>query len=873
MAGSSFRTRSRQFCLGAVAAIALLQTLLGLAGLTAAAFGVERPPLSATEIPDLFRLVAIASFGSLAAYLLLGARKDPRVPLLGTLFLVLGVFYASPAIESLALALPAGAAKGVRLLAAIRVDALTPALLWLFFRDFPRALEWPRTVRAVSWIIRICVLASIGLISINLAIAAGLDAPALAHFDRANPASQYWTVVFGLVLPVPAFIVWRLRHAPEDERRRVRLFSIGMAIGGVPPILLAILPAFSKSVEGWARQGQAGIRLAQALVLVSIIWVAANTTYAIAVQQVLQIGAILRKAAQYAVARGATGAITALPFLGMVAFLYRLRGEPISGLFDGIRPFLIFGLFASGFGLLRVRRAAMGVIDQVLFRESYDARRILSDVAERSRTIQSIDRLASSLTSEIDRALHLESVAILVEDPELDAFVPLSGPARALPRSSPLIRVLSESHGPLLVELDRRGSVLHTLPDADRQWLADAAVEVAVPLMGSAGSPIGLLTLGAKRSELPYSKEDLLLLSALGSAAGISLENRLLHASAGRRHGNVQQELAAAECSRCGWLGSAGEERCPECSAELARAHLPLAPFGKFRLERRLGAGAMGVVYRATDVTLGRSVALKTLPVTSPEDSVRLRREARAMAAITHPNLALIFGAETWQGTPVLVMEYLAGGTLAERLSEGPLTPSAALRLASTLASVLDRAHASGILHRDIKPSNIGFTDLQVPKLLDFGLVRIAGESAVAAGMRAAEQLEIGLSDSGLAGTPLYMSPEALIGAPVDPTFDLWSLSVVAFEAIAGFHPFERDTPARTLAAIREGCTVELSHQFPGSQGVVAELFATLLAPEQRHRPSTARKLEQLFEEAERTLSSSLTGASSEALHPGAPPH
>ena len=134
----------------------------------------------------------------------------------------------------------------------------------------------------------------------------------------------------------------------------------------------------------------------------------------------------------------------------------------------------------------------------------------------------------------------------------------------------------------------------------------------------------------------------------------------------------------------------------------------------------------MGVVYRAKDLTLGRAVALKTLPATSPEDSARLRREARAMAAITHPNLALIFGVETWQGTPILVIEYLAGSTLAERLPTGPMAWEEVLELSLVLASVLERVHGSGILHRDVKPSNIGFTEEDVPKLLDFGLVRIS---------------------------------------------------------------------------------------------------------------------------------------------------
>jgi hypothetical protein len=846
------RVRASRLWLAAVGAFGSLQILLGLAGLVAAAAGIERPRLTPSEIPDGFRLIAVASFSSLAAYLLLGGRRDRRVSLLGTLFLVQGVFYASPAIESLALALPRGPASAVRLLGAIRVDAFTPAIVWSFFRDFPRALEWPRTRRVVSSIVWFCSFAALALIAANLALALGASGPALARFDRANPASRYWTVVFGLLVPAPFFILWRVRRAPEEERRRVRLFASGLAVGAVPPIVAGLLPTFFQGIEDWARRGLTGVRAMQALVLVSIVSVAGITAYAVVVQRVLDVGAILRKAAQYAAARVVTGLLAALPFGAVVVLLYQRRDEPIAALFAGARPLLMLGLVAAGLAVLRVRRAVMVVIDRLLFRESHDARRTLAEVARRSRATHSIDELASSLSVEIDRALHLESLALLVLDTERDAFVPVTGAARVLARSSALLAVVSRHGAPLVVTLDRRGSPLQELPDEDRQWLADGAVELIVPLVGSADSILGLLTLGPKRSELPFSREDLLLLSAIGAAAGIGLENRLLRDSARPRARDEIEESAALECARCGWVGAPGPAGCPECSGSLSRAHLPQALLGKFRLERRIGAGAMGVVYRATDLALGRAVALKTLPVTTPEDSVRLRREARAMAAITHPNLALIFGAETWQGTPVLVMEYLAGGTLADRLATGPLAPAAAIRISLRLASVLERAHDSGLLHRDVKPSNVGFTHEDVPKLLDFGLARIAGESAAAAAARALDASGTALSRSGAAGTLLYMSPEALLGAPPDPTFDLWSLGVVTFEALAGRHPFERRTLAETLEAIRQGHTLELPD--PLFRGALRELFATLLARERGRRPTTARRLAQLLEETDRAL-------------------
>jgi hypothetical protein len=411
---------------------------------------------------------------------------------------------------------------------------------------------------------------------------------------------------------------------------------------------------------------------------------------------------------------------------------------------------------------------------------------------------------------------------------------------RRLERSSALVDLLAEEAQPLRVDLDRLASPLQSLPEDDRIWLADAGAAILLPLTGAKSEISGILSLGPKRSELPYSREDLLLLSALGGSVGTTLENRRLREVAAARPMGVPEERNAAECTSCGHVMAPELTACNECGGTTRGCPLPQSLFGKCRLDRRVGRGGMGVVYRATDLSLGRPVALKTLPATSPEDSARLRREARAMAAITHPNLALIFGVETWQGTPILVIEYLAGSTLAERLATGPLAWGEALALSLVLANVLDRVHSSGILHRDVKPSNIGFTEEEVPKLLDFGLVQIVQRDSI--GWTGDLALEGTATESGLSGTPLYMSPEALSGERSDPTFDLWSLGVVGFEAIAGKHPFERETPEETLQAIQHGSAIGLREARPDCPGAIVDLFGKVLARERTRRPSTARE-------------------------------
>jgi serine/threonine protein kinase len=151
-----------------------------------------------------------------------------------------------------------------------------------------------------------------------------------------------------------------------------------------------------------------------------------------------------------------------------------------------------------------------------------------------------------------------------------------------------------------------------------------------------------------------------------------------------------------------------------------------------------------------------------------------------------HPNLGLIFGAELWHRTPVLVIELLEGGTLAERLTRGPLPVDEAVSLTLSLCGAVDALHSAGLLHGDIKPSNIGFTANGTPKLLDFGLARLLSTTTIPS----AELADAAVSQSTIGGTPLYLPPEAFEHARPSSAFDRWALGVVLFEMIAGRHPF-----------------------------------------------------------------------------------
>ena len=210
----------------------------------------------------------------------------------------------------------------------------------------------------------------------------------------------------------------------------------------------------------------------------------------------------------------------------------------------------------------------------------------------------------------------------------------------------------------------------------------------------------------------------------------------------------------------------------------------------------------MGEVYRARDSKLRRDVAIKVLPEAMRRDAVRLarfEREARALAALSHPNIAAIHGLEQHVELNALVLELVEGETLASRIARGPVTVTDALAIAGQVAAALDAAHAKGIVHRDLKPANIVITPAGLVKVLDFGLATIA-----AAGDSSVDETEtVGRTHDGMVvGTPAYMSPEQARGLAVDKRTDIWAFGCVLYEMLTGRRLFDGNSAAETLAFV-----------------------------------------------------------------------
>jgi serine/threonine protein kinase len=389
------------------------------------------------------------------------------------------------------------------------------------------------------------------------------------------------------------------------------------------------------------------------------------------------------------------------------------------------------------------------------------------------------------------------------------------------------------------------------LPATERGWLETLGVRLIVPITGTRERLVGVLLLGLRMSDEPYSATDVRLLQGIAAQIGLVYENQHLQERV-RLDADVRRDVLARledrrvsllkECPVCGVCYESAADRCDRDGAELALT-LPIERTldGKYRLERALGRGGFGAVFEAADLRLQRQVAAKVMMGSlfgDPSALRRFEREARAAARIDHPTITRVYDyGAVGSGGAYLIMELVAGRTWRAKLQHsGVIAPVRASEWFRQLLDGLQFAHAMGIVHRDLKPENVMIVETpggDALKIMAFGLAKVLDTGT-------------GVTESvTVAGTPMgtlgYVAPEMLTDGVVDERADIFAIGVMVVETLTGTRPFGGHTPEAILTAL-----LRCEYHLPGTSAEVRALDAVVqrcVAKDARDRYGSAAEL------------------------------
>ncbi|MEO8025230.1 MAG: protein kinase [Bryobacteraceae bacterium] len=581
------------------------------------------------------------------------------------------------------------------------------------------------------------------------------------------------------------------RLGEGDLRRRLRWMAWGAVAGTVPSIgaslVWAVLRAAGDDNE-WASTISAFTRVTNALAVITPI----TMSYAILKHRVLGIQVVIRLGVQYLLASQSLRLILFLPLAGLVAVVLRNPDKPLGELLTGGPGRINLVLLALTALSLRYRVPLRAAIDRRFFRGAYDREQILVRLIDRIKDLDSVEGFSRTLSQEIETAMHTRWVSVLYHaDHKPEYSLVYTTAAREgeidLQESAALVQLLGKHQGAQMWQ-----SLRESCPAAEIRWLDAMGVQILIPIIGTDHRVLGIVLLGDKKSEEPYTRKDKELLESIAAQIGVLCENLSLRERMHRER-KIQQAVMATsgsrelqlmkECLACGTCFDSAATKCHRDGAELELT-LPVERVidGKYRLDRRLGQGGMGAVYEAHDLRLERQVAVKIMTGSLFGDARAMRRfsrEAKASARLEHPNIVRVhdFGELAINGG-FLVMEYVEGATWRAHIRRlGAFPREMAADLLDQLFDGVEAAHRAKIIHRDLKPDNVLISNGKA-KILDFGLAKMKE-------MEMADPKSLTVAGVAL-GTPGYMSPEQLRGDEVDERTDVFSLGVIALETLTG---------------------------------------------------------------------------------------
>ncbi|MCY3846954.1 MAG: serine/threonine-protein kinase [Acidobacteria bacterium] len=783
----------------------------------------------------VYLTILLGGHGASAALLLFAGRRDRRTWLLGGYFLLrataaplhmlpafLGHMPPAHLLQASLWEMPRPTMALLHLGAFLAL-AIAPAFLWAFARECPRVRRRTR----LDDLARLMVPVSVAVNGILWAAAASAYVAGLV--DEAVGAALYVpaldaAIATSNVMSLAAVVVvaLRARTAPAAEVRRVVLFSLGllvwMGMATAYDLAEALSPGF------WLSNYESGsvLGLMQPMRFpgMVLLW------YAVLAARIPHPREVAREACRRLLMRRGRLWLTATVPLAGLAWLVASRPErAVSTVLADPPAQALFAAAALLLLLLAGREEILARLDAWTCPEAADQRRLLASATAALGQAAGLATLRRMVRRTVKRGCGSPATLLVTGDATTDGRDFRAADARfpSLPAGSAIVHMLETAGGSLRVHPSDETSVFVLLPSEEAAWVVETGADVVVPLPGPGTELVGLLVVGRRFDDRTVRTVDVPFLETLGAVAGLAVARlRLLEAPTA---GSSEPPPARA-CPACGCVTAPDEPPGCQCGAAHTEIGAPKLLAGKYRLARRLGAGGMGVVYLARDLQLERDVAVKTLADASASRLARLKPEAWAMATVTHAAVAQIHGVESWRGRPFLVVEHLAGGTLADRLQQGPAPATEAVSMATVLGDALGALHRAEYLHGDVKPSNIGFTSDGSPKLLDFGMARETNDPAT------------------LGGTLRYMSPEVLSGRPAEESDDLWSLCVVLHEAVSGRCPFAAGANAgETRDRIRRQQLVDVYGPQVSSRlsSAVVAFTASLLTAPRATRPATAR--------------------------------
>ena len=831
--------------------------------------------VSGQRLTPIYALVGLAFFICGAALALLRP-QDPQVRLAGAFLMSVG-FVTLLMTEQSTFTFLAGWEMKVHYLVA-PLSIWTLPLAYHFFSRFPVWRSPGPLWRALQWLLYavfvLVIWPAFGIIIfLGLGVSEGATSFMVAHPSlylsacqiSGRPFAVYTIVCFGLSLVVTAR---NYRRLPDpDSRRRIQWVIAGLMIAVIPFVGLT----FAFSVAGWG--SEQNYNTYSPLSFLAMLCIPGSIGAAVWKDQLFDIRVLVRRGLQYLFAKVALRALLALPIALLVFSILLNPNRTIAQILTQGSGWLNLVLIGGIGATLYWRRRVQTWLDRRFFRENYQQEQVLVHLIDEIRQRDSVAEIAQLVTARIDSVLHPTALHIFYRAKEDSEFVSgRSASQSATPPSSQ--QVLSEQQtlarvmddAPTQQHLSQQEMLLrmldgskairdfpsdcNELPDGERSWLENLSVRLIVPITGTRDRLVGVLLLGARMSDEPYSTTDRRLLEGIAAQIGLVYENQHLRERV-RLDADVRRDVLGRledrgvsllkECPKCSACYDSAADRCEEDGAELMLT-LPVERTldGKYRLERALGRGGFGVVYEASDLRLQRRVAAKVMMGSSFGDVTALRRferEARAAARIDHRHITRVhdYGA-IGSGGAYLIMELVAGRTWREELKRfGVVAPERAAEWFRQLLEGLQFAHNLGVVHRDLKPENVMIVEAKGGggdelKIMDFGLAKV---------LDAATGLTESLTkDGAVMGTFGYMAPEMFTGGPVDERADIFAIGVMTVETLVGERPFGGQTMHEVLTSL-----LNCEYHLPGESIEIRALDAVVqrcLAKDPRDRYGSA---------------------------------